>query len=149
MKTCKICEIEKPMTAFKADKSYADGRRHQCNECRNVRERQRWAERDDESRRLHQDRSRKWRKENKGAARAQHARYLATRDQRTPSWADLDAIKAIYKDCQTINKITDTRHEVDHIVPLRGELVCGLHTANNLQIIPAVENASKGNTWQN
>ena len=73
--------------------------------------------------------------------------YKASKDNRTPAWADLDAIRAIYKDCAAINRVSSTRHEVDHIVPLRGELVSGLHVAHNLQIIPAVENSSKGNTW--
>jgi hypothetical protein len=148
MKECKKCKIEQPLTEFKKDKGYTDGRRHQCNTCRNVGERSRWANRSDASRKLHQDRSRKWRYENRGDAQAQCAKYNASKDKRTPAWADLDAIRAIYKDCQAINRISLTRHEVDHIVPLRGEKVSGLHVAYNLQIIPAVENSSKGNTWQ-
>ena len=57
----------------------------------------------------------------------------------TPSWANLDIIQRIY-DC------AETAH-VDHIVPLRGELVCGLHVENNLQYLTPEENLSKGNKY--
>lgn len=40
---------------------------------------------------------------------------------------------------------TGTRHEVDHIVPLKGKTVRGLHVETNLRVIPHTENRQKGN----
>jgi hypothetical protein len=59
---------------------------------------------------------------------------------RTPSWADMEAIVQVYKQCPI-------GHQVDHIVPLRGELVSGLHVADNLQYLPASENRAKSNKF--
>lgn len=56
----------------------------------------------------------------------------------TPKWADMDKIKQIYKNCPE-------GHHVDHIVPLQGKNVCGLHIESNLQYLPAEENIKKGN----
>lgn len=58
----------------------------------------------------------------------------------TPSWARLDIIKDMY-DC------AEGAH-VDHIIPLRGELVCGLHVENNLQYLTPEENLRKGNKFE-
>lgn len=44
-------------------------------------------------------------------------------------------------------KITGIKHDVDHVVPLRSKLVCGLHNEFNLAVIPASENRSKGNRY--
>lgn len=42
-------------------------------------------------------------------------------------------------------KTTGFKWHVDHLIPLNGKSVCGLHTWNNLAVIPAVLNLSKGN----
>lgn len=67
--------------------------------------------------------------------------------QRTPAWADLAAILAVYAECERITRRTGIRHHVDHEIPLQGRLVSGLHVHNNLQILTAAENLRKHNGW--
>lgn len=58
----------------------------------------------------------------------------------TPLWEDKNAIKEFYKNCP------DGFH-VDHIIPLRGKNVTGLHTLSNLQYLPKEENMRKSNIY--
>jgi hypothetical protein len=62
----------------------------------------------------------------------------AAKMQRTTSWADKEAIKFFYECCPK-------GCHVDHIIPLRGEKISGLHVETNLQWMPAVENLRKKN----
>lgn len=59
----------------------------------------------------------------------------------TPTWANHELIKAIYA------KAKEKGMEVDHIVPLDGKIVCGLHCHHNLQLLTAEENKRKHNRW--
>ena len=69
----------------------------------------------------------------------------AVRRACVPPWADREAIKAIYQECRRITRETGIEHHVDHIIPVRGRRVCGLHVPENLRIITARENLRKSN----
>lgn len=75
------------------------------------------------------------------------ARHRATRLQATPSWANSFFIKEIYHLAVLRAKALGGEWHVDHIVPLRSEIVCGLHCEANLRVIPAKVNLAKGNTY--
>jgi hypothetical protein len=76
---------------------------------------------------------------------ANASEYLAQRARATPVWADTEAIKAIYAAAKLKTEETGIIHHVDHIIPLRGKTVSGLHVAWNRQILTASENCRKGN----
>ena len=71
------------------------------------------------------------------------ARRAKLLKERTPKWADELAINAIYAEARRLTYSTGTRYEVDHIIPLNGATVSGLHVETNLQILPALENRRK------
>jgi len=85
--------------------------------------------------------SRKWRERNPGKFKALCAKQRAKKKNAIPKWADLNAIRKIYKNCPE-------GHHVDHIIPLRGKTVSGLHVETNLQYLTAFENHFKGNKFK-
>jgi hypothetical protein len=72
--------------------------------------------------------------------RAMCAKRHAAKIQRTPKWADIKAIKNFYLNCPI-------GMEVDHVIPMQGENVSGLHVLENLQYLTRNENREKHNKF--
>lgn len=98
----------------------------------------------------------KWKAENKEHLRQYRAAYaklnpekfaLKTARRRAakrcaiPSWSETEAISALYAEASARGL------HVDHIVPLRSKIVCGLHCIANLQLLPGLANALKSNQF--
>ena len=90
---------------------------------------------------------RSWAQRNKAKVAAYTAHRSAATIRATPRWADEHSISSAYEVAAVLSR-SGVQFEVDHIVPLRGKSVCGLHTQDNLQVIPARQNRAKGNrSW--
>jgi hypothetical protein len=89
-----------------------------------------------------------WREKNVVWVRADtKARRRKHRDA-TPPWISRQQkadIRQLYQIAITMTKTTGEQYVVDHIVPLRGEDVCGLHVPWNLRVITQEENLKKSN----
>lgn len=91
-----------------------------------------------------------WLEQNRGVKNASLARRHAAKLQRTPPWLNADDywfMQEIYDLAVLRSKMTKISWHVDHIVPLQGKTVSGLHVPWNLRVIPAAENISKGNRF--
>ena len=90
----------------------------------------------------------KWRKDNPVQAQMSCINYRYRKAKAVPSWLtkeDKANITAIYAECKQTTEETGVPHHVDHIIPINGENVSGLHVAWNLQVVPASYNLSKKN----
>lgn len=87
----------------------------------------------------------KWRDANPGVMAMHSAKWRAALLQATPTWADQKKIAEFYETADGLSMLTGEWYHVDHIVPLQGKTVRGLHCEANLQVLPEVENIRKGN----
>lgn len=87
---------------------------------------------------------------NRPAVRAYQARYRAALLNATPPWltrAHLRQIRAFYREAEHLSRSTGIPHEVDHIVPLQGKTVCGLHVPWNLRALQKAANNRRPRVW--
>ena len=137
-RVCKNCSVEKNLSEFGKSKKLKLGYKYFCKSCFNI---------------LYNDTRKKWKSKNKDKIKDQNRRYkiknrkfLTFREnvrrslklKATPKWANLNKIKQFYLNCPK-------GYHVDHIVPLQGKNICGLHVENNLQYLSAKDNIIKSN----
>lgn len=92
--------------------------------------------------------NRQWFANNKDKRASYQAKRKATIIQRTPAW-DPDAylIIAKYQLAAMLSQASGIPHHVDHIIPLQGRKVSGLHVFSNLRVIPGSDNVKKSNKF--
>ncbi len=96
----------------------------------------------------HKARIQKWKLENPDKTAESTARRRAAKLKRTPAWLTKDQrrqMRRLYEEAARRTRETGVKWQVDHIVPLLGNGVCGLHVPWNLQLLTGLENQKKGN----
>ena len=91
-----------------------------------------------------------WQKANPDKMNAYNARRRASKLNSTPSWlteTQKEEVLAYYVKAKEMQQLTGILYHVDHIVPLQGKNVSGLHVPWNLQVIPASKNLRKYNKY--
>lgn len=96
----------------------------------------------------YRNRRRRYVEKNRVRVRSLDRAKKLRRMKRTPAWADIDHIHEFYEARECIQNATGECYHVDHIIPLQGEFVSGLHVPGNLQIIRAKRNLKKHNSYK-
>ncbi len=94
--------------------------------------------------------SERYRSSNSGKINARNAKYQLAKIQRTPKWLTLEDCRRMERKYEMASLMSDflgVDLHVDHIIPLQGELVSGLHVPENLQILLASDNLGKSNKF--
>jgi len=158
MKTCKKCGVCKPKAEFQKRSQMKDGLCIYCKQCEKARDASRyiatrevhlvrvkeWHETNRETSLL---RKRNWRLQNRHLARKYAAARRGIKKQATPAWANKEKIDEYYFAADFLSMVTGVWYHVDHVVPLKGKTVCGLHWEGNMQVLLGVENLSKHNRF--
>jgi len=164
-KVCSRCKVEKSVNGFSPNKNRPLGVASHCKSCTasKAREKRSLVEYSEDYKEKARIRASKWRDaniqrniemkkswrlKNLSTKNAANARRRASKVGATPNWlteAQKEEIKNFYWLAQDLKRVTGEVYHVDHIIPLKGENVCGLHVPWNLQVLPASENRKKSN----
>jgi hypothetical protein len=123
MKPCRICSQEKSLDDFYKRYTTKDGHDTVCKSCHKARVSKRRTQRG-------------------------YFKPVQVNWKCVPSWLSKDQVEmiaAMYGEARRLSKESGVPMVVDHIVPLRGKNVCGLHVPCNLRIVTKQANAQKGN----
>jgi hypothetical protein len=177
MKQCSVCQETKSFLSFHKQKSGPSGYRSACKDCRKGDHIDRYEANKDEwnqrsvawraanpdkvkliyakfreaNREQRNAHKRGWAQANKGMVNAYNIKRYAGKLNRTPSWLskfDKLKIECLYQLAAMRTRESGYIWHVDHIIPLQGKFVSGLHVPSNLRVIPAVENNRKYNRYE-
>lgn len=141
MKICTCCGIEKPLSEFTVRRASHDGRTTRCTVCLN--EQKKAAYRADPNE-MHKARARaiasfkRRGEESPGFKNSWKVWRKLKMAKRIPKWQRHAELVPIYEEAAAKGLI------VDHLIPLRGKYVCGLHVLSNLVLTDPVSNSMKG-----
>ena len=103
------------------------------------------------NREQYRERCRNWARRNPHRTAVHVRNRQARKANATPSWfSEFDdlVIREAYELAEKRGEVTGFPWEVDHIIPIAGENVCGLHVAGNIQVIPRFLNRRKSNRFE-
>ena len=166
MKICTKCKISKSYSEFyKQSFNSKDGYQSHCKKCDNVRK-EKWKKVNPDKAKLHAKtadsnkysagrntilaRNKLWKQQNPEKVLAMDAKRRASILKRTPKWLtdnDFWMIEEAYELAVLRAKMFGFPWHVDHIIPLQGKYVSGLHVPSNLRVVPGSENLAKGNSY--
>lgn len=158
-KICTLCKKELSVACFGKHSSSSDGIRASCKGC-NKAKTAAWRARNPDlvkdyadknnkpQYRKHRQKRLQYVRDNRAKYNAIEASRRAQKNNATPPWLTEEhqaQINALYEEAKIWKELIGVDIHVDHIIPLKGENVCGLHVPWNLQLLTAKDNCSKSN----
>lgn len=140
---CPGCKSHKDSSEIGKDKSKYSGFCTYCKACNAARAKKRYLENKDV-----RDKKQQYKRSNVDKYNALDAKRRAKKYNATPDWLTqehLDEIECFYSAARAFKLYTGEAYCVDHIIPLQGEKVSGLHVPWNLQVLTEADNISKKN----
>lgn len=160
-KSCTTCKQDKPIFEFTKKKGGLHGVDSRCKVCKNAYYREKYREDNQyqvercrayraENKEIVKQRAKVRRQTHKAEKLADTVKRRLAKEHRTPKWLtkeQLLEITSFYKMAKELESVFPWKQCVDHIVPLNGKTVSGLHVPWNLQILSASANMEKGNKF--